>query len=62
MEAPQVLAGAVNAEIFILLQARIPLHSLAFPPLSSLCSPSLSFSAFSLQDGRRVVGFAYHGN
>lgn len=61
-DVPQVLAGAVNAEILILPQARIPLLSLAFRLLSSLSPPPLSFWAFRLQDGGRVVGFAGHGN
>lgn len=54
----QILAGAMNAEILILLQAWIPFLSLAFPLLFPLSSSSLSFSVFSFQDGRRVFGFA----
>lgn len=57
-DVPQVVASAVDAEILILPQARIPLQSLAFPLLFPLSSTSLSICAFSLQDGRWVFGFA----
>lgn len=48
----------MDAEILVLLQAGVPLLSLALPLLSPLSSPPLSFSAFGLQDGGRVEGFA----
>lgn len=57
-EVPQVLAGAVNAEILVLLQAGVPLPSQTFALLLSLSFPCLAFCFVSLQDGRRILGFA----
>lgn len=57
-EVPQVLAGAVNAEILVFLQAGIPLPSQTFALLLSLSFPCLALGSFSFQDGRRILGFA----
>lgn len=56
-DVPQVLAGTMNAEILILLQAGIPLLSFASPPLPSLSFPPL-LSTCRLQDGSLVFRFA----
>lgn len=54
----QVLAGAMDTVILILLQAGIPLLSLAFPPLQSLSSTYLPLRALCIQNGGWVLGFA----
>lgn len=52
----------MDAEILILLQAGVPLLPQAFPLLLPRSPPSLSLQGLGLQDGRRVSGFARHGN
>lgn len=51
VDVPQVLAGAVDAEILVLPQTWVPLLALSFPPPLPFSSPSLAFDSFSLQDG-----------
>lgn len=57
-DVPQVLAGAVDAEILVFLQARIPLLPLAFSSSLALSFLSLCFGSLSLQGHSRVFGFA----
>ena len=57
-DVPQVLAGAVDAEVLVLPQAWIPLLPLAFPLLLPLSLTPPGFCSFRLKDGGRVFGFA----